>query len=193
MVSSGAFSGFSVSTSNIGSWQIKGAGRTALSINGGHGVSDAGATVSTQDLPVSGFHERETTGPEDGVVEVLRCNIFLGGPLSVGISATGEQISVYGNVRFSRSGRACMLPNSLARLGCADGVTTRTLAMDWAAGANLVAADTGGIYGFPSNSFQDACPTGGQHLNGITNMQGAGALLFSGATAGAEEPGRNYV
>ncbi|MNE19377.1 hypothetical protein D3C80_1124550 [compost metagenome] len=118
------------------------------------------------------------------------------------INAAGGQIDVYGNVKFSGNGAACIAATrGSIRLGFTDGVTTRNVAFDCTSGptvsvGNVMASDSGSIIAFPSAVFQNGPPNGKKYdarLNGTINTQGSGVNFFAGTTAGAVATGGQYV
>lgn len=209
-VSAGTYAGFSVDAGNIRSWRINGAGVTSTiidasstAVNGGRALLINGTDVIIQNADWKAFNECVGVSPQGGVLEVAGANNFeMASAGSYGINAAGGQIGVYGNVKFSGSGIACIAATSGAiRLGYTDGITTRNVAFEWAAGTtvssgNVMATDSGSIMAFPSAVFQDGFPTGKKYdvrLNGTVNTQGSGVNFFAGTVAGASATGGQYV
>ncbi len=207
IVSAGTFNGFSVPLNGNKLWRIKGAGRTSTfinatstSVNAGRACNVAGASVILEDLALSAYYECAAIGPEGGMLEVISCNFALAGAGSVGIGCVAGQVSVYGNVQFSGTGRACIYSSSLIRLGYADDATTRIVALVWAAGctvndANILAEDGGRIRVFPAAFQQSGAPTGKKYvarLNGVINASG-GSVTIAGTLAGTTETGGQYI
>ena len=209
-VSAGTYAGFSVDAGNIRSWRINGAGvnntkvdASSTAVNGGRALLINGTDVIIQNIAWKAFNECVGVSPQGGVLEIAGANNFeMASAASYGINAAGGQIGVYGNVKFSGSGIACIAATAGAiRLGYADSVTTRSVAFEWVAGTtvssgNVMATDSGSIMAFPSAVFQDGFPNGKKYdvrLNGTVNTQGSGVNFFAGTTAGASATGGQYV
>ncbi|MFK0336770.1 hypothetical protein ACIQT7_05870 [Agrobacterium deltaense] len=210
VVSAGTFGGFSVEAGNIRSWRIVGAGVTntivdasSTAVNGGRGMLISGTDVIVQNIGWKAYFECVGVSPQGGALEISSANNFeMASASSYGINAAGGQIDVYGNVKFSGPGIACIAATrGSIRLGFTDGVTTRNVAFDCTAGptvsaGNVMASDSGSIIAFPSAVFQNGPPNGKKYearLNGTINTQGSGVNFFAGTLAGAVATGGQYV
>ncbi|MNL10810.1 hypothetical protein D3C87_1316220 [compost metagenome] len=210
VVSAGTFGGFSVEAGNIRSWRITGAGVTqtivdasSTAVNGGRGMLVSGTDVIIQNIGWKAYFECVGVSPQGGALEISAANNFeMASASSYCINAAGGQIDVYGNVKFSGNGAACIAATrGSIRLGFTDGVTTRNVAFDCTSGptvsvGNVMASDSGSIIAFPSAVFQNGPPNGKKYdarLNGTINTQGSGVNFFAGTTAGAVATGGQYV
>ena len=139
-------------------------------------------------------------GAGGGFLEILTCKFNLSSGAAIGIGNVAGQISVYGNIDFSGSGRACVMSGGLIRLGFKDDISQRAVALGWASGmkvteGNFVATDGGSLQVFSSVFYQGGAPSGRKFLatmNGIISVGGAGVNFFAGTDAGLTQLGGQY-
>lgn len=206
-IAEGIYEGFRIEKSYIAAWNFVGAGvdKTKIvaddinkTIGRGIEVNDANVTVSN--MSFSAFYEGATVGTRGGTLEIITCFFNMASGAAIGIGNVAGQISVYGNIKFSGSGRACVLSGGLIRLGFKDAKNERPVAFDWAPGTTVsvgnVAASNGGIVEvFPTVYYQGNGPIGRRFfadLNGVINVARGGVNFFAGSEPGECESGGQY-
>lgn len=206
-VAAGNYAGFSVGNTYISQWNIIGAGvdktkvyADNINTTTGRGVAVSGGNVVVSNMYFSAYYEGATVGAGGGFLEILTCKFNLSSGAAIGIGNVAGQISVYGNIDFSGSGRACVMSGGLIRLGFKDDISQRAVALGWASGmkvteGNFVATDGGSLQVFSSVFYQGGAPSGRKFLatmNGIISVGGAGVNFFAGTDAGLTLLGGQY-
>lgn len=206
-IAEGIYEGFRIEKSYISSWNFVGAGVDKTKIVAddidktiGRGVEINDANVTVSNMSFSAFYEGATVGTRGGTLEINTCFFNMASGAAIGIGNVAGQIAVYGNIKFSGSGRACVSSGGLIRLGFKDAKNERPVAFDWAPGTtvsvgNVAAANGGIVEVFPTVYYQGNAPIGRRffaELNGVINVARGGVNFFAGSEPGECESGGQY-
>ena len=206
-IAAGEYPGFRIEKSYIAAWNFVGAGvdktkivATDINKTIGRGIEVNDANVTVSNMSFSAFYEGATVGTRGGTLEIITCSFNMTSSSALGIANVAGQIAVYGNIKFSGAGRACVLSHGLIRLGFKDAKNERPVAFDWAPGTtvsvgNVAAANGGIVEVFPTVCYQRNAPIGRRffaELNGVINVFRSGVNFFSGSEPGGCQTGGQY-
>lgn len=209
-VANGNYGGFSVSSSFVSSWRIKGndasphlvvVSATTPSVNTGRACVCNGVQMTVSGMEFNSYYENVDNN--SGIMSVANCNIKMPLTTARGAVATyGGNLSLTGTFKISGNGSIFLVAaqGGTIQVGYVDAASTAYVTFNYLnpnfSGANAVANTSGTLFVNTSVVTIQGAAVGTRfnvNTNGILDTGGAGVNFFPGTTAGTIWTGGQYV